>query len=65
MPVFLAQLLLQFQLTKMEDAALLESNETTASIEITTTSTIISGSNDDDNDGNIWENIFQYMVFIW
>ena len=69
MPVFLAQLLLQFQVPIAIDSInSTENNETTtlptSTVKITAASAIISNTNDDDDD-NIWKNIFQYMVFIW
>lgn len=69
MPVFLAQLLLHYQLPpKADNATSIDNNyETTtlptSTVEITTMPTIISSSNDDDD--NIFEGILQYMVFIW
>lgn len=73
MPVFLAQLLIQFQLKPKTDNATSsivgDNYETTAlptsTVEITTIPTIMSGSNDDDDDDNILEQIFRYMLFIW
>lgn len=70
MPVFLAQLLIQFQLPpKSDNATLADDNyETTTTlptttVEITTMQTIMPGSNDDDD--SILERVFQYMLFIW
>lgn len=68
MPVFLAQLLLQFQLPpKTANATSVDNYETTAlptsTVEITTEQTIMSNSNDDDD--NILERTFQYMLFVW
>lgn len=62
MPVFLAQLLIQFQLPPQTD----NSTTTVDNYEMTTVeiTTIISNSNDDD-DGSISSKIFQYMLFIW
>lgn len=65
MPVFLAQLLLQFQVPIAIDSInSTENNETTtlpiSTERITAASTIIPNTNDDDDD-----NIFQYMVFVW
>lgn len=70
-PVFLAQLLLRFQGPIAIDGipAAAENNETTtlptSIVEFTTAaSTIISNTNDGDDD-NILEKFSQYMVFIW
>lgn len=69
MPVFLAQLLIQFQLPpKIENATVIEDNYETTTLptttaEIATIPTIMSSSNDDDD--NIFERISQYMVYGW
>jgi hypothetical protein len=68
MPVFLAQLLLQFQIrAKIDNATLTDNYETTtlpksSTVEITTLETIIPSSNDDDD---IWYKICEYMLYVW
>lgn len=72
MPVFLAQLLIQFQLPAKNstDTSSLDDDDnkttrfaTTTPVEITTATTIMPSLNDDDR--NIWETVFQYMLLIW
>jgi hypothetical protein len=69
-PVFLAQLLFRFQGPIAIDGipAAAENNETTtlstSIVEFTAASTIISNTNDGDDD-NILEKFSQYIMFIW
>ncbi|CRK99301.1 CLUMA_CG012756, isoform A [Clunio marinus] len=69
MPVFLAQLLVQFQLPAKIDNTTIADNfdasklPSITSDEITTKQTIMTISNDDD--ANIFEGIFRYMMFVW
>ncbi|KAL7032928.1 hypothetical protein ACKWTF_007429 [Chironomus riparius] len=69
-PVFLSQLLIQFQkplMVNVNETAIIHDNATTLSTTIimasTTESTIISISNEDDE--NIWDKVFQYIASIW
>lgn len=62
MPVFLAQLLIQFQLPpKIDNATSTDSYESTTSTEEFTTMPAISRSSNDDDESII----FEYMMFIW
>lgn len=66
MPVFLAQLLIQFQLPpKIDNATSVDNYETTTTAaEFTTTPTpFVPSSNDDD--AGFWDKVSQCMLFIW
>jgi len=77
MPVFLGQLLLQFQLPpKSNDTTSLDNYENattstalpTARLLTTTAAAAAAGMDSSENgaaDGDFWDRIFQYIVFAW